>query len=77
MKRSSGSAPTGPTGPRRDVEAYGLRRRGLRFIEDLPTRDEYTVETDAKRGAVIVRRKSDKAIVMVCKGDRCIMKVVV
>ena len=68
MKRGRGSAD-------RTDEAHGYRR-GLRFLEDLPTRDDYTVETDEKRGVVIVRRKSDQQIVMVCKGDRCIMKVV-
>ena len=56
-------------------EAYGYRR-GLRFVADLPAREDYEIEIDEKRGAVIVRRKSDKAIVMVVKGDRVILKVV-
>jgi hypothetical protein len=72
MKRSGGNSDSG--GPAQ--EAYGLRRRRLRYIEDLPTNVDYDIEPDVKRGAVIVRRRRDRKIVLVMRGDRVILKPV-
>ena len=73
MKVTRGS--TDLLGPRRDLESYGYRR-GTTFVSELPADTECYLEIDEKRDAVIVRRRSDKAIVMVVKRDAVILKPV-
>lgn len=65
-----------PTGPRRNLESYGYRRQGLTFAAELPADTECYLEIDEKRDAMIVRRRFDKAIVMVVKRDQVILKPV-
>ena len=68
MKRSGRSSDS--SGP--SQEAYGYRRSGGMYV----AQPGYYLDHDEKRDCLIVRRRSDDAILMVVKGDRVILKVV-
>lgn len=74
MKRGRGN--TDRTGPP-DDEAYGYRsNRAATLLKTLPANDTYDLSVCEKREVVIVRRRSDGAIVMVVKGNSAILRPV-